>query len=132
MGVPVADLCRKHGLSSPAFYKWKAKFGGRDVSEAPRLKALKDDLPPLMCGRSSNPFARAKARTGSPNSASPPAMMRRASGERDRPRRAVSIHSIGLLTAAILKTQQELTIRQIDKSTINGPIWFSKFLFLNR
>ena len=31
-GVPVADLCRKHGLSSPTFYKWKAKFGGMDVS----------------------------------------------------------------------------------------------------
>ena len=39
-GVPVADLCRKHGLSSPTFYKWKAKYGGMDVSEARRLKAL--------------------------------------------------------------------------------------------
>jgi putative transposase len=35
-GVPVADLCRKHGLSSPRFSKWKAKFGGMDVSEARR------------------------------------------------------------------------------------------------
>lgn len=42
-GVPVADLCRKHGLSSPTFYKWKAKFGGMDVSEARRLKALEDE-----------------------------------------------------------------------------------------
>ena len=42
-GVPVADLCRKHGLSSPTFYKWKAKFGGLDVSEARRLKALEDE-----------------------------------------------------------------------------------------
>lgn len=42
-GVPVADLCRKHGLSSPTFYKWKAKYGGMDVSEAPRLKALEDE-----------------------------------------------------------------------------------------
>ena len=42
-GVPVADLCRKHGLSSPTFYKWKAKYGGLDVSEARRLKALKDE-----------------------------------------------------------------------------------------
>ncbi len=42
-GVPVADLCRKHGLSSPTFYKWKAKFGGMDVSEAQRLKALEDE-----------------------------------------------------------------------------------------
>ena len=37
------DLCRKHGLSSPTFYKWKAKFGGLDVSEARRLKALEDE-----------------------------------------------------------------------------------------
>jgi len=42
-GVLVADLCRKHGLSSPTFYKWKAKFGGMDVSEARRLKALEDE-----------------------------------------------------------------------------------------
>ena len=42
-GVPVADLCRKHGLSSPTFYKWKAKYGGLDVSEAGRLKALEDE-----------------------------------------------------------------------------------------
>ena len=41
-GVLVADLCRKHGLSSPTFYKWKAKYGGLDVSEARRLKALED------------------------------------------------------------------------------------------
>ena len=42
-GVPVADLCRKHGLSSPTFYKWKAKYGGMDVSEARRLKSLEDE-----------------------------------------------------------------------------------------
>jgi putative transposase len=42
-GVAVADLCRKHGLSSPTFYKWKAKFGGMDVSEARRLRALEDE-----------------------------------------------------------------------------------------
>jgi putative transposase len=42
-GVPVMDLCRKHGLSSPTFYKWKAKYGGMDVSEARRLKALEDE-----------------------------------------------------------------------------------------
>ena len=42
-GVPVADLCRKHGLSSPTFYKWKAKYGGMDVSEARHLKALEDE-----------------------------------------------------------------------------------------
>jgi putative transposase len=42
-GVPVVELCRKHGVSSPTFYKWKAKFGGMDVSEARRLKALEDE-----------------------------------------------------------------------------------------
>ena len=42
-GIPVADLCRKHGLSSPTFYKWKAKYGGMDVSEARRLKALEEE-----------------------------------------------------------------------------------------
>jgi putative transposase len=42
-GVAVADLCRKHGVSSPTFYKWKAKFGGLGVSEARRLKALEDE-----------------------------------------------------------------------------------------
>jgi putative transposase len=42
-GLPVADLCRKYGLSSPTFYKWKAKYGGLDVSEARRLKALGDE-----------------------------------------------------------------------------------------
>jgi putative transposase len=36
-GVSVADLCRKHGLSDASIYKWKAKFGGMDVSEAKRL-----------------------------------------------------------------------------------------------
>jgi len=42
-GVAVADLCRKHGLSAPTFYKWKARFGGMDVSEARRLRALEDE-----------------------------------------------------------------------------------------
>lgn len=42
-GVPVADLCRKHGVSNASVYKWKAKYGGMDVSEARRLKALEDE-----------------------------------------------------------------------------------------
>ena len=42
-GVPVADLCRKHGVSSPTVYKWKAKFGGMEVSEGKRLRALEDE-----------------------------------------------------------------------------------------
>lgn len=42
-GSGTADVCRKHGISSATFYKWKAKFGGLDVSEARRLKALEDE-----------------------------------------------------------------------------------------
>ncbi len=42
-GVSTADVCRKHGISSATFYAWKAKFGGMDVSEAKRLKALEDE-----------------------------------------------------------------------------------------
>jgi putative transposase len=36
-GASVAELCRKHGISSATFYAWKAKFGGMEVSEAKRL-----------------------------------------------------------------------------------------------
>ena len=43
VGNPTADVCRKHGISSGTFYKWKAKFGGLDVSDARRLKALEDE-----------------------------------------------------------------------------------------
>jgi putative transposase len=42
-GVATAEVCRKHGVSSATFYKWKAKFGGLDVSEARRLKGLEDE-----------------------------------------------------------------------------------------
>ena len=43
LGSKTADLCRKHGISSAIFYKWKAKYGGLDVSEARRLKVLTDE-----------------------------------------------------------------------------------------
>ena len=39
-GVTVKDLCRRHGFSEASFYAWRSKFGGMDVSEAKRLKAL--------------------------------------------------------------------------------------------
>jgi putative transposase len=42
-GVATADICRKHGVSSATFYKWKAKYGGMEVSDARRLKALEDE-----------------------------------------------------------------------------------------
>ena len=42
-GVSVSDLCRKHCVSDASIYKWKARFGGMDVSDARRLKALEDE-----------------------------------------------------------------------------------------
>ena len=42
-GLETADLCRKHGISSATFYKWKAKYGGLEVSDARRLKALEEE-----------------------------------------------------------------------------------------
>ena len=42
-GMGTADVCRKHGISSATFYKYKAKYGGMDVSDARKLKALEDE-----------------------------------------------------------------------------------------
>ena len=42
-GAKTADVCRLHGISEATFHSWKAKFGGLDVSEARRLKALEDE-----------------------------------------------------------------------------------------
>jgi putative transposase len=42
-GAKTEEVCRRHGISSATFYKWKAKYGGRDVSEARRLKSLEDE-----------------------------------------------------------------------------------------
>ena len=42
-GEATAEVCRMHGISGATFYKWKARFGGLDVSEARRLKALEDE-----------------------------------------------------------------------------------------
>jgi len=42
-GMKTADVCRKHGISEATFYKYKAKFGGMDVSDARTLKALEDE-----------------------------------------------------------------------------------------
>ena len=41
-GAKTADVSRKYGISSATFYKWKAKYGGLDVSDAKRLKSLED------------------------------------------------------------------------------------------
>ena len=42
-GMKVSDLCRRHGISEPTFYAWKAKFGGMSVWDAKRLKQLEDE-----------------------------------------------------------------------------------------
>jgi putative transposase len=42
-GAKTADLARKHGLSEATLYNWKAKFGGMDVSDAKKLRALEDE-----------------------------------------------------------------------------------------
>jgi putative transposase len=42
-GAKTADVCRKHGVSEATLYKWKAKFGGLEVSEARRLRQLEDE-----------------------------------------------------------------------------------------
>ena len=42
-GSKVSELCRKHGLSKESYYRWKSKFGGMEVSEARRLRALEEE-----------------------------------------------------------------------------------------
>jgi putative transposase len=42
-GLPLAELCRKYGMSNATFYNWKAKYGGLTVSEARRLKSLEEE-----------------------------------------------------------------------------------------
>ena len=42
-GMATAEVCRRHGISSATFYAWKSKYGGLEVSDAKRLKALEDE-----------------------------------------------------------------------------------------
>ena len=42
-GMATAEACRRHGISGATFYKWKAKYGGLEVSEAKRLRSLEDE-----------------------------------------------------------------------------------------
>ncbi len=42
-GVPLKDLCRRHGFSEASYYLWRSKFGGMEVSDAKRLKALETE-----------------------------------------------------------------------------------------
>ena len=53
-GVPVQELCRKHGMSSATLYAWRAKFGGMDMSSMKRLKELEEEKRSAqkdVCGR---------------------------------------------------------------------------------
>lgn len=42
-GIPLKEVCRKYGVSSASYYKWKAKYGGMEVSEAQRLRMLESE-----------------------------------------------------------------------------------------
>jgi putative transposase len=42
-GVATSEVCRRHGISDATFYKWKAKYGGMEVSDAKRLRGLEDE-----------------------------------------------------------------------------------------
>lgn len=42
-GSPPAEVCRRHGISEQTFYRWKAKYGGMQVSDAQKLKTLEDE-----------------------------------------------------------------------------------------
>ena len=42
-GLSASDVCRKHGISDATFYKWRSRYGGMEVSDARRLKALEDE-----------------------------------------------------------------------------------------
>ena len=42
-GMPVAQLCRDHGMSNASFYKWRAKYGGMDASLISQMKAMEDE-----------------------------------------------------------------------------------------
>lgn len=46
-GATVTELCRRHAISEQTYYRWKAKFGGIEISEARRLKDLEDENPRL-------------------------------------------------------------------------------------
>jgi putative transposase len=42
-GATASDLCRKHGISDATFYKWRSRYGGMEISEARKLKALEEE-----------------------------------------------------------------------------------------
>jgi putative transposase len=57
-GAKTADLCRKHGVSPAAFYKWKSRFGGMEVSDVVKMRALEDEI---AGSRSCSPILRSRS-----------------------------------------------------------------------
>ena len=55
-GAKTVEVCRKHGISDATFYKWKARYGGMEVSDARRLKALEDENAKFWMGWLSSAF----------------------------------------------------------------------------
>ena len=98
-GISVADLCRKHGVSAATVYKWKAKYGGMDVSEAKRLKGLEDENARLKRLLADAMFdtAALKDLLGKNGSARRKAASGRASGGRPRDERAAGVPGDRLL-----------------------------------
>jgi putative transposase len=60
-GAKTAELARKHGISEATLYNWKAKYGGLEVSEAKRLRALEDENAKLKRKRQNTPTCRCQA-----------------------------------------------------------------------
>jgi putative transposase len=96
-GVPVKDLCRKHGFSDATFYKWRSRLGGLDVSEVRRLRELESErkLPRPLAGRCEALDHRDTTRQQAPDTEATRsklnAVARSMSSLRNRPVRTVSL-----------------------------------------
>jgi transposase-like protein len=67
-GIPVADLCRKHGVSNASIYKWKARYGGMDVSEASPREQRTQKIPIMRSTRRKRPHPESGAWRSDPQS----------------------------------------------------------------
>ncbi|MCP1472294.1 transposase InsO family protein [Sphingobium sp. OAS761] len=96
-GMPTAEVCRRHGISGATFYKYKAKFGSLEVSEARRLRALEDEnaKPKKLLADTSLSGVRVARE------------LTRLIGVRGKPHRVVSDNGTELTSSAILRWSQE-------------------------